>query len=614
LYEGVNEKDKMKRIKQLSKHLINQIAAGEVIERPCSVVKELVENSIDASATKISVEVSNECRDLRIADNGSGIHPDDILLAFSKHATSKIETDEDLFAISTLGFRGEALSSIISIAKLTCTTRTKDFEVGTKVECENSQVKKVQTGCAVGTIMEVKNLFYNLPARLKFLKNPKTEFSYIQELIQALAIINPQISFELKNNGKTILKTSGLGDLKEVIKEVYSQEVIDNLKEVIKTDNLSGLKMLGFVSTPDFTRSSKKNYHTYINSRMIKCPVFLKSIDMAYKNLIGIGKYPFVVLNLEVNPSEIDVNVHPTKKEVRYKNANQVFAFIQSSINMALSSGGDFGQRNEIKAASPENVAFAFPKKEESDDVYAKEEDFEQASLPVYPSPNLQTFEDNSSHVANFPSPARGEEDNFSPFTLYSSPCSSLLTAHCSPTIIGQYKNTYILIEKEEGLEIVDQHIAEERFIYEKLKKQKQAASQLLFISDVLEVSASEAQLIKENKEKFEKFGYGIEFLKDNQLTFKKVPQLLAKANPKDLLADILENLQGDLDGLEEKILISMSCKASIKAGQKLNMWQMQEIIQNWQTCEKPYTCPHGRPISKTIPHKQIAAFFERAE
>lgn len=350
----------MKRIKQLSKHLINQIAAGEVIERPASVVKELVENSIDAGATKISVEVSNECRDLRIADNGSGIHPDDISLAFSKHATSKIETDEDLFAISTLGFRGEALSSIISIAKLICTTRTKDFDYGTKVECENSQVKQVQTGCAVGTIMEIKNLFYNLPARLKFLKNPKTEFSYIQELIQALAIINPKISFELKNNGKTVLKTSGLGDLKGVIKEVYSQEVIDNLKEVIKTDNLSGLKMSGFVSTPDFTRSSKKNCHTYINSRMIKCPVFLKSIDMAYKNLIGYGKYPFVVLNLEIPPCEIDVNVHPTKKEVRYKNTNQIFAFIQSSINMALSAGGFFAQRNEAQATLPAgNVACA---------------------------------------------------------------------------------------------------------------------------------------------------------------------------------------------------------------------------------------------------------------
>jgi len=592
----------MKRIKQLSIHLINQIAAGEVIERPASVVKELVENSVDAGATKISVEVSNECRDLRIADNGSGIHPDDIALAFSKHATSKIENDEDLFAISTLGFRGEALSSIISISKLTCTTRTKDFDAGTKVECENSQVKTVKTGCAVGTIMEVKNLFYNLPARLKFLKNPKTEFSYIQELVQSLAVINPHVAFELKNNGKTMVKTTGSDDLKTAVKEVYSQDLVDNLKDVLKTDGLSGFKISGYVSTPDYTRSSKKGYHIYINSRMVKCPVFQKSIDTAYKNLIGFGKYPLVVLNLQVPAGEIDVNVHPTKKEVRYKNTNQIFNFIHSSIDMALSSFGqsmNFEQRNEIEqprwgsqenyqgSQSQQGKVFDLPNiSADSDDIYVGDEELVQYS--ILENPSVQ------------PSPAGGEGEVWN-----SSP----------DNIIGQYKNTYILIEKEGengGLEIVDQHIAEERYIYEKLKSQKQAVSQMLFVSDVLEVSASEAQLIKENKEKFEKFGYGIEFLKEHELIFKKVPQMLSKVNPKEILSDILENLSGDIDRLEEKILIMTSCKAAVKAGQKLNSWQMQEIIKNWRTTEKPYTCPHGRPISKILPHKQIASFFER--
>lgn len=593
----------VKRIKQLSKNLINQIAAGEVIERPASVVKELVENSIDAGATRIAVEVSNECRDLRIADNGSGIHPDDITLAFSKHATSKIETDEDLFDISTLGFRGEALSSIISIAKLICTTRTKDFDYGTRVECENSQVKKVQTGCAVGTIMEVKNLFYNLPARLKFLKNSKTEFSYIQELMQSLALANPQIAFELKNNGKIILKTTGLADLKTTIKEVYSQDVVDNLKEVFKTDKLSGFKIAGFVSTPDYTRSSKKSYHIYINSRMVKCQVFQKSIDTAYKNLIGNGKYPFVVLNLELPSSEVDVNVHPTKKEVRYKNTNQVFNFIYSSIDMALSNLS-IGRQNELETFTlPENfVAMPSIKQEESDDVYVKDEELVQQNLIG-----------KTSHIQNLNKPQSvwetKEDDNL--ILKEDSETESVPAEN----IIGQYKNTYILIEQEGvngGLEIIDQHIAEERFIYEKLKSQKQPVSQLLFVSDILQVSATEAQLIKENKDKFEKFGYAIEFLKDNELIFKKVPQMLAKNSPKELLADILENLSSDLDNLEEKILISTSCKASVKAGQKLNIWQMQNIIKNWRSCEKPYTCPHGRPISRLLPHSQIASFFQR--
>lgn len=591
----------MGRIKQLSKHLINQIAAGEVIERPASVVKELVENSVDAGATKISVEISNECRDIRVADNGSGIHPDDIMLAFSKHATSKIATDEDLFAIHTLGFRGEALSSIISIAKVTCTTRTKDFETGTKVKCENSEVKQVETGCAVGTIMEIRDLFYNIPARLKFLKNSNTEFSYIQELVQSIAIVNPMISFELKRNGKTVLKTSGNNELKYALKEIFSSNVTDNLKEVLKTDNLSGMKISGYVSTPDFTRSSKKDYHIYINSRTVKCPVFQKAIDMAYKNLIAGGKYPFIVLNLELPPADVDVNVHPTKKEVRYKNTNMVFNFIMTAIQAGLSNyvEKDYShsplhneQQPVFEDNSDERVVSFKPKtidvfyNKSNDEVYVSDKVFEKVQGDLeQPSEQKQIFV-----------PVKEKEPE------------------PEENIVGQYKNTYILVEKEDGLEIIDQHIAEERYIYEKLKSEKNIVSQLLFISDVLTVTPSEAELIKENKEKFEKFGYGIEFTGETELIFRKVPQLISKVNPKEILSDILENINGNIDNLEEKILITTSCKASVKAGQKLSIWQMQEIIKKWRTTKMPYTCPHGRPICKFFPHKEIAAFFQRSK
>ena len=249
----------MGRIQQLSKNVINQIAAGEVIERPASVVKELVENSIDAGATKISIDITNECRNIRVADNGSGIHPDDIVLAFSKHATSKINCGEDLYNIHTLGFRGEALASIISIAKVTCTTRTKDFDYGTKVVCENSEVKHSETGCAVGTIMQVDNLFYNIPVRLKFLKSEKTEFAYISELVTSIALSNPKVSIELKNNGKTTIKTDGINGLDGVIKNIYSKDLFSNLKPVQKEDKLSKIKISGYISTPDYTRSSKKD-------------------------------------------------------------------------------------------------------------------------------------------------------------------------------------------------------------------------------------------------------------------------------------------------------------------------------------------------------------------
>lgn len=577
----------MARIKQLSKHLINQIAAGEVIERPASVVKELVENSIDAGATKVSIEINNDCRDIRVADNGSGIHPDDIMLAFSKHATSKISSDEDLFDIHTMGFRGEALASIISISKLTCTTRTAEFDAGTKVKCENSEVNSTQTGCAVGTIMDIKDLFYNLPARLKFLKSSNTEFSYIQELVQSIALANPHCSLELKKNGKSVLKTSGQNNLLQTIKEVYSSDVTQNLKEVLKTDPLSGLKISGYVSTPDYTRSSKKSYHIYINSRTVKCPIFQKSIDTAYKNLIANGKYPFVVLNLEIPPTDVDVNVHPTKKEVRYKNTNQIFNFIYTSIQAGLTN---YVEKQQPVPEPVSNVVdFVQPKLEstgnvifdkEDDTVYISDKEMEKIEEQIVEQPKM-----------------------FTPVEKEVEP---------EENIIGQYKNTYILIEKEDGLEIVDQHIAEERYIYEKLMSEKNIVSQMLFVSDVITVSSSEAELIKENLDKFEKFGYGIEFMKENELIFRKVPQMIAKVNPKDILADILENIDGNLDRLEEKILITTSCKASVKAGQKLSTWQMQEIIKRWRKTKMPYTCPHGRTISKVLPHKEIASFFQR--
>ena len=593
----------MARIKQLSKNLINQIAAGEVIERPASVVKELTENSIDAGATRVSIEITNECRDIRVADNGCGIHPDDILLAFSKHATSKLQEDEDLFDIRTLGFRGEALASIISISKLTCITRTKDFETGTKVKCVNSEVSQVETGCAIGTIMEIKDLFYNVPVRLKFLKSANTEFSYIQEIIQSIALSHPEVSIELKKFGKTVLKTTGQNNLTQTIKEVYSSDVTNNLKEVLKTDNISGLKMSGFVSTPDYTRSSKKSYHIYINSRSVKCPVFQKAIDMVYKNLTANNKFPFVVLNLEIPPHDVDVNVHPTKKEVRYKNPNQIFNFIYSSVEAGLSNYKEnlpAQTQAPVKFEQPVNVV-EFPQTMQAQkDVYVDEK-----SDTMYISDlGMQKIQEETQKFSS-PQIYTEQKQMFNPQVTAPEP---------EEKIIGQYHDTYILIDTDEGLEIVDQHIAEERYIYEKLKYEKNIVSQMLFVSDVIEVSSSEAELIKENLDKFERFGYGIEFLKDNELIFRKVPQLLSKVNPKDIIADILENIEGDIDNLEEKILITTSCKAAVKANTKLSIWQMQEIIKKWRTTKMPYTCPHGRTISKVIVHKELAGFFQRAK
>ena len=606
----------MKRIQQLSRQLINQIAAGEVIERPASVVKELVENSIDAGATGVEIEVSKDCLTIRVSDNGSGIHPDDIELAFSKHATSKISNSDDLFDIHTMGFRGEALASIISIAKVVCTTRTKDFETGTRVECEESNVKSSPCACAVGTTMEVKDLFYNTPVRQKFLKSEKIEISCISEILQSIAIANPDVAINLIYDGKNPVKTSGSGDLLCVLTEIYSNSIANELKKINKTDEVSALKVSGYCSTPDFTRSTKKSIFTFVNNRVVKCPLILKAIDTAYKNMLPAGRYPFVCLNLELPACDVDVNVHPTKKEVRYKNPNQIFNFIYSSIIGALS-----------------NVSFSLPKTQvdtqlpfgnyTSENATPVNQDRNPEDTAVSDDVTYVSTQENTTNTAQIPpqpavkqaSPQRSHyqyEKEVKQIDL-NIPAVSVIEEKFN--IIGQYRNTYIIFEEDSELKIVDQHIADERYIFEKLQenlKTDNIASQLLLISDVLPLEAADVQLITENSEKLRKFGYQIEKVSDTEVIFKKIPQVIAHVKVAEILADIMENLHGDLNNLEEKMLVTMSCKAAVKAGTELNLWQMEELIKKWKTTKLPYTCPHGRPILHTFSEKEIASFFHR--
>ena len=589
---------KQNRINQLSRQLINQIAAGEVIERPASVVKELVENSIDAGANRIEVEISKDCLSIRVSDNGCGIHPEDIELAFSKHATSKISNADDLFDIHTMGFRGEALASIISIAKVVCTTRTKDFETGTRVEGEESNVKSSPAACSVGTTMEVNDLFYNTPVRQKFLKSERVELSYIAEILQSIAIANPDVSITLINDGKTPVKTSGSGDLLCVLTEIYSNSIAGELKKINKSDELSHLHASGFCSTPEFTRSTKKSIYVFVNNRVVKCPVILKAVDTAYKNMLPAGKYPFVCINLSIPANDVDVNVHPTKKEVRYKNPNQIFNFVYASIIDALSSfklpdipKNDviipfLGNYNSINTSESEIRQDT----EDDDTVYVSEQKFEEIK-----ETNTRQFELNVKQI-DFDIPAFVQVEE-------------------TINIIGQYRNTYIIFEENTELKIVDQHIADERFIFEKLQenlKKEDIPSQLLLISDILSLEAADVELIMENSEKLKKFGYAIEKISDTEIIFKKIPQVISHIKVRDILADILENLHGDLNNLEEKMLVTMSCKAAVKAGAELNLWQMEELIKKWKTTKMPYTCPHGRPIVHSFSEKEIASFFHR--
>lgn len=611
----------MKRIQQLSRQLINQIAAGEVIERPASVVKELVENSIDAGATGVEIEVSKDCLSIRVSDNGSGIHPDDIELAFSKHATSKISNSEDLFDIHTMGFRGEALASIISIAKVVCTTRTKEFETGTRVECEESNVKSSPSGCAIGTTMEVKNLFYNTPVRQKFLKSEKVEISCIAEILQSIAIANPNVSINLIYDGKNPVKTSGSGDLLCVLTEIYSNSIANELKKINKTDEVSNIHVSGYCSTPDFTRSTKKSIYTFVNNRVVKCPLILKAIDNAYKNMLPAGKYPFVCLNLDIPSCDVDVNVHPTKKEVRYKNPNQIFNFIYSAIIGALSNISQQLPKAQVNTVLPFGNYSSSSLKSLKEPDNSTNTQTEPKDDAVYVSAGNQTEhdkEDNTisqTYTATTHTAPRSEAYYEKQVKQIDLNIAHQVVVEETFNIIGQYRNTYIIFEENSELKIVDQHIADERYIFEKLQenlKTENIPSQLLLISDVLPLEAADVQLITDNSDKLLRFGYQIEKVSDTEIIFKKIPQVIAHVKVADILADILENLHGDLNNIEEKMLVTMSCKAAVKAGAELNLWQMEELIKKWKTTKMPYTCPHGRPILHTFSEKEIASFFHR--
>ena len=593
----------MGKIKLLDKNLINQIAAGEVIERPVSVVKELVENSIDAGANKISIDISNDVRNIRVADNGSGIEKDDIELAFFRHATGKISSQEDLWNISTLGFRGEALASIISVSKVTCTTKTKDADNGVRAICENSEVNFSEIGCAQGTIMEVKDLFYNIPVRLKFMKNQKTEIGHIQDFVQSIAISHPEISFVLKNNNNELLKTTGSNDLEVVLSEVYNKGISKELNIVDSTDEGANMILTGVVSNPTFTKSNRKSIFIFVNGRIIKCPIIYKAIDNAYSDLIPNGKYPFCVLSLMLPFNDVDVNVHPQKREVRYKDTNLVYNFIFYSIKNALSAFNASKIETQFNEIDVKN----------------------EAGFDIITEPKIVEYKNNSS-AQNYSSYTPKSTFNFKPEIeqpkdykqtfIQSNFVKVEETKSASKfKIIGQYKNTYILIENETSLEIVDQHIAHERFLYEQFKgivaNNKEIVSQLFFTSEEIELTNDEIEKIENNGHLLEKMGYKI-VINGNMASLKQVPHLVAQNNPENIIQDLLECLDTNFEQVEDKILMMSACKSAVKANQPLSLYQMQTIIDNWKTTKLQKTCPHGRPISHIIEHKELASWFFR--
>jgi len=618
----------MKRIKLLPENLINQIAAGEVLDRPASAVKELVENSIDAGAKKVEIEISNSARDIRVADNGTGIHKDDISLAFSRHATSKIKSQKDLWELNTLGFRGEALASIISVAKVTCITRTNEESIGLKAECKDSEVKISETGCAVGTIMEVKDLFYNVPARLKFLKQPQTELANITEILQNIAISHPEVAVNLVHKKHSIIKTTGSSDLSAVISELYSKDIIKDLSELNYKDKQFDLQIKGLVSNPDFTRSNKKAIHIFVNGRTIRCNIISKAIDTAFKDLIPSGKYPFAVINITMPASEIDVNVHPSKKEIKYAKPNLIFNFVYSAIKTSLEGNPSYNSFKLIQQQKKEE--------EISFNQYSQINEQKVVNFSRY----SELRDDEITEVA-LPTAYNAEELQIFQNKIELSLANNEKIYIQKPKIIGQFNNTYILIETEDGLQVIDQHIAHERYLYEQLKENKAQTSQLLLTSDIIQPDTEQIILLEQNRNLLLKYGFELDFvplepvskaISDNAITLqepidtktqlnrnlgvklKRIPQMLTDKNPEKIIYDLIEGIQTTPENMENELLERIACRASVKAGEKLSLWLMEELISNWPGTKFNKTCPHGRKISHIIPTKEIAKFFGRIE
>ncbi len=594
----------MGKIQVLSADLINHIAAGEVVERPASVVKELVENAMDAGATRIEIQVRDGGRTLRIADNGCGMDRDDLTVAFCNHATSKVRTLEDLFQIQTLGFRGEALASLAAIAKVTCISKPPEAETALKALVSPSgQVTLQETGSASGTIFEINDLFYNVPARLKFLKRPQTEISHIQEMTQALALSHPAVAMTLQVENASTMKTTGSGDLAKTMDEVFSLSDAETLLPVEMTDSSAGYRVWGQTSTPDVMRSSKKWVMTFVNGRVVRCPIFTKAIESAYQSLLTPGRFPITVLFLELPLDEVDVNVHPTKREVKYQQPNTMFSFVRRALESVLTT-----QARPV---------------------------WQEPSIPVHhggfserPSGHrYQSVPPSGRPAGSIPSPSpRDALDLYRPMSPPTAATQRLSEdQRQSPSlfpdalpyqIIGQLAKTYILLESAEGLVIVDQHIAAERVLFEKFLEaaERQApVSQVLLLPLTFPVSPVGADILNDNRPSFEALGFVYQLESDN-VQFTQVPALY---NEK-VLRKSLEALLGQLEDTAEiklsfdDVIATAACHAAIRAGDSLTVEQMRPIIVDWYACHRPWTCPHGRPVSHTLQHRDLMAFFDR--
>ena len=656
----------MGKINVLDQATINQIAAGEVVERPSSVAKELVENAIDAGATAVTVEIKEGGISLlRVTDNGSGMEKEDIRTAFLRHATSKIKSALDLITVGSLGFRGEALSSICAVAQVELLTKTKDAFVGTRYVIEGGEEKAFEeAGCPSGTTFLVRNLFYNVPARKKFLKTAMTEGGYINELMERMALSRPDISFKYMNNGKNVLHTTGGNELKDIIYHIYGRDIAMAVLPVKYPKDEFGIEISGYIGKPVIARGNRGQENYFINGRYIKCAIINRAIEDAYKSYMMGHKYPFTAIHITVPPEFVDVNVHPSKMELRFSNNEAIYHAVYQTIRDTLSG------KNMIV---PVTLSEKEDKQEEKQKILQQQkvsvpEPFEEKrreQLKI-PAPTIQKPSVTPPHVTvRTPlEPVIHQQTEIKPTieqkmeVLYNvvkenrevykaesgnqklpeTDCSTEVVPQTKPeqitlptdllskdnrkefNLIGQLFATYWLIEMEEQLFIIDQHAAHEKVLFErtmeKLRNQEEILTQSLMPPMILSLTMREADCLKRNIQTFERVGFAIEEFGGLEFKVTEVPADLVTVDSKELLAEVLNTLLSErefknADVLLEKVA-SLSCKAAVKGNHRMSEAEAKQLISDMLTLDNPYHCPHGRPTTISMSKYELERKFKR--
>lgn len=632
----------MAKIQLLDQKTIDNIAAGEVIERPASVVKELVENAVDAKANAVTVEIKDGGMTLiRVTDNGIGIPKDQVKTAFLRHATSKIRSVEDLLSVSSLGFRGEALSSISAVAQVELVTKTAESFSGVSYKIYGGEEEAFEDiGAPDGTTFLVKNLFYNTPARRKFLKSATTEAGYVEQMMVHIALSHPEISFKFIHNNKNKIYTSGNGKVKDIIYHIYGRDVAGALIP-LEAQN-EDVKVTGFVAKPYVSRGNR-NYESYfINGRYIKSSIIYKAIEEGYRTFTMKHRYPFVCLDFKIAQELLDVNVHPTKMEIRFRNGREIYELVVDAVREALLQKDlvqdvlretpkkkELPKVKEVKKPEPFEVN---RRKEEVQKVDQQgqgvQQQIEKPSHPVKKTPTVSELSKNTKKLTyaglnyntqkkEFPQ-YKTDELSSNQMTLREDPVFSV-QARPDRKILGQLFKTYWLIEYEDQLFIMDQHAAHEKVNYERLMKnfkEKEIYSQRLEPPMVVTVSMTEAEALTRYKDAFAGLGFAIESFGGNEYCIREVPANLYGIGERDLFMELLDAVSQENGTLDTEVIASkiatMACKMSIKGNQRVSLMEVEHLLDELMKLENPYQCPHGRPTIIKMSKYEIDKKFKR--